>query len=96
MKMLILIGPEGREEDLRRLIENHHVHAYSEFRGVIGEGATGRRLGTPVFPGKSVMIFTVVEDPKLQELRAAVESFRGTLYPEEGVRAFVLPVEEML
>lgn len=96
MKMLILIGPEGREGDLRRLIENHHVHAYSEFRGVIGEGATGRHLGTPVFPGKSVMIFTVVEDPKLQELRAAVEAFRGTLYPEEGVRAFVLPVEEML
>jgi len=96
MKMLVLIGPEGREEDLRRLIENHEVHAYSEFRGVIGEGATGRRMGTPVFPGKSVMIFTVVEDPKLEELRAAVEAFRGTLYPQEGVRAFVLPVEEMI
>ncbi len=96
MKMLVLIGPEGREEDLRRLIENHEVHAYSEFRGVMGEGATGRRMGTPVFPGQSVMVFTVVQDPKLTELRAAVEAFRQTLYPEEGVRAFVLPVEETL
>lgn len=96
MKMLMVIGPEGREEDLRRLIASHEVHAYSEFRGVVGEGATGRKLGTPVFPGTSVMIFTVVADPKLQELRAAVESFRKTLYPEEGVRAFILPVEEML
>lgn len=96
MKMLVLIGPEGREDDLRRLIEIHEVHAYSEFRGVIGEGATGRKLGTPVFPGKSVMIFTVVQNPKLEELRAAVEAFRRTLYPEEGVRAFVLPVEELI
>ncbi len=96
MKMLVIIGPEGREEDLRRLIENHEVHAYSEFRGIIGAGITGRHLGTPVFPGKSVMIFTVVQDPKLKELREAVEAFRKTLYPEEGVRAFVLPVEEMM
>jgi len=96
MKMLVLVGPEGREDDLRRLIENHEVHAYSEFRGVLGKGATGRHMGTPVFPGKSVMVFTVVQDPKLKELRAAVEAFRKTLYPEEGVRAFVLPVEEML
>lgn len=96
MKMLVIIGPEGREDDLRQLIANHAVHAYSEFRGVIGEGLTGRRMGTPVFPGTSVMIFTVVEDPKLSELRAAVESFRATLYPQEGVRAFVLPVEELI
>jgi hypothetical protein len=96
MKMLVLIGPEGREEDLRHLIARHEVHAYSEFRGVIGEGATGRRLDTPVFPGKSVMIFTVVGNPKLEELRAAVEAFRRTLYPAESVRAFVLPVEEMI
>ncbi len=96
MKMLVLIGPEGREEDLRRLIASHEIHSYSEFRGVIGEGTTGRRLGTPLFPGKSVMVFTVVEDPKLQELRAAIDEFRARLYPGEGVRAFVLPVEEML
>lgn len=96
MKMLVLIGPEGREDDLRNLIASHEVHAYSEFRNVIGEGATGRRLGTPVFPGRLVMIFTVVEDPQLDVLRPAVEQFRSTLYPGESVRAFVLPVETRL
>jgi len=96
MKMLMLIGPEGREADLRRLIENHEVHAYSEFRGVVGTGTTGPRFGTPVFPGQSVLIFTVVTDPKLRELREALDAFRRTLFPEEGIRAFVLPVEDML
>ncbi len=96
MKILMLIGPEGREDDLRRLIANHAVHAYSECRGVVGEGVTGRHLGTAAFPGKSVLVFTAVEDTKLEELRAAIEDFRRTLYPEEGVRAFVLPVAEMI
>jgi hypothetical protein len=96
MKMLILIGPEGRESDLRDLIARHSVHAYSEFRHVIGEGETGRHLGTSVFPGRSVVIFTVVPDNRLAELKTALAEFRKGLYAEEGIRAFVLPVEEML
>ncbi|OQW96469.1 MAG: hypothetical protein BWK77_04555 [Verrucomicrobia bacterium A1] len=96
MKMLILIGPEGRERDLRDLIARHSVHAYSEFRNVTGEGSTGRHLGTSVFPGRSAVIFTVVPAEKMVELKAALAEFRKTLYADEGLRAFVLPVEEML
>ena len=96
MKMLMLIGPEGRETDLRELVSRHSVHAYSEFRNVTGEGATGRHLGTSVFPGRSVVIFTVVPADKLTELQEALADFRATLYADEGVRAFVLPVEEIL
>jgi hypothetical protein len=96
MKMLILIGPEGREADLRELVARHSVHAYSEFRNVTGEGETGRHLGTSVFPGRSVVIFTVVPAERIADLTAALAEFRKGLYAEEGVRAFVLPVEEML
>jgi hypothetical protein len=30
MKMLMVIGPQSRAEDLRELIGRHEVHAYSE------------------------------------------------------------------
>ena len=96
MKMLVLIGPEGRETELRELVARHSVHAYSEFRNVTGEGATGRHMGTSVFPGRSVVIFTVVPADRLAGLKAALEEFQKGLYAGEGVRAFVLPVEEML
>jgi hypothetical protein len=96
MKMLLLVGPEGREADLRDLATRNSVHAYSEFRNVTGEGQTGLHLGTSVFPGRSVVIFTVVPADGLAEFKAALAEFRKSLYADEGVRAFVLPVEEML
>ena len=96
MKMLMIIGPPGRREEIRELIGRHGVHAYSEFASVAGEGATGRRLGTHVFPDTSALIFTVVPADKKDELLAALRDFSAGLFAAEGLRAFVLPVEEMI
>lgn len=96
MKMMMIACPEGREGDVRELIARHDVHAYSEFRDMTGEGSTGKRLGSPAWPGRSVLIFTVVPAGKIAELMAALKSFQGQLYPGEGLRAFVLPVEDAL
>ena len=96
MKMLMIACPEGREADVRDLIARHDVHAYSEFRDMTGEGATGKRLGSPAWPGRSVLIFTVVPAEKIVELMASLKAFQEKLYPGEGLRAFVLPVEDAL
>ena len=96
MKMLMIVCPEGREEEVRRLIARHDVHAYSELRDIAGEGETGLHMGTRVFPGSSAIIFTVVPTEKKGELLAALREFGKTLYASEGLRAFVLPVEEMI
>ena len=58
------------------------------------EGVTGKRLGTHVWPGKSVLMFTVVTDEKKDELVAALKECQKTLFPGEGMKAFVLPAEE--
>lgn len=93
MKMLMIICPERRQEDLRALIQKHGVEAYSELREVTGAGKTGKKLGTPVWPMRSTMIFTVVADDKKDELLKALAECAKTLYPDEGLRSFVLPVE---
>ena len=94
--MLMIVCPEGREEEVRRLIARHEVHAYSEVRDVAGEGQTGLHMGNRVFPGSSAIIFTVVPAEKKQELLAALREYAKSLYPSEGMRTFVLPVEEMV
>lgn len=96
MKMLIVIGPEERFEDLRALLAGHGVHAYSELPQVLGEGLTGRHMDSHIWPGKSRLIFMVAEDTKIVELEAALKAFEKTLRSAEGVRAFVLPVETVL
>lgn len=96
MKMLMIICPEERQKEIRELIGAHEVHAYTELREVIGEGAHGKRLDTRVWPTRSVLVFTVVAEEKVDELMQALAACRERLLPSEGMRAFVLPVEQML
>lgn len=96
MKMLLIICPEERQHAIRELIARHGVHAYTEIPRVIGEGATGRKLGTHVSPDTSVAVFTVIPDEKKDELIAALKDCASTLFPAEGLKAFVLPVEEVV
>lgn len=96
MKMLMIICSDNRQEEVRALIAKHDVHAYSEIRDVLGEGKTGKHLGTHTWPGKSALVFSVVEDGKMPELLKALKQFQSGLYEGEGLRAFVLPVEQSL
>lgn len=96
MKMLMVICPEDRQAQIRELIEKHNVHAYTEVREVIGEGERGKKMGTRVWPGTSALIFTVVPDEKIGELSTALRKCATELYPGEGMRALVLPVEQMI
>jgi hypothetical protein len=96
MKLLMIIGPAERREELAALVEKHGVRAFTELPEVIGEGMTGKRFGSRVWPGQSTLMFTVAADDKVTELVAALRECRKTFFPDEGLKAFVLPAEEAL
>ena len=96
MKLLMIICPEERRDQVVGLVEKHGVRSFTQLPQVIGEGVTGKRMGTQVWPGKSVLLFTVVTDEKKDELVAALRDCQKNLFPGEGMKAFVLPAEEAL
>lgn len=96
MKMIMVVCPEKRREDIRGLINKSEVHAYTEMDDVTGVGETGKKLGTHAWPEKSLIIFTVVSDDKKDALMKALKDCEKTLFPGEGMRAFVMPVEESI
>ena len=96
MKLLMVICPEGRRDQVAAMMEKHEVHSFTELPQAFGEGVTGKRFGTHVWPGKSVLVFTVVADEKKDELVAALKECQKDLFPDEGMKAFVLPAEEAL
>jgi nitrogen regulatory protein PII len=96
MKMLMTICPEERRDEVTALVENHGVSSFTELPQVIGEGVTGKRLGTHVWPGKSMLMFTVVTEAKADELVAALRKFQKALLSGEGLKVFILPVQEAL
>ena len=95
MKMLMIVCPENRQEEVRAIIAKHEVRGYSEIQNVLGEGATGKHLGTHVWPGKSVLVFTVVAAAKKDELVQALKEYHESLLAGEGLRVFALPVESI-
>lgn len=96
MKLLMVICPEARRDQITAMVEKHGVHSFTELPQVVGEGVTGKHLGTQVWPGKSVLMFTVVSDGKKDELVVALKECQKNLFPGEGMKAFVLPAEEAL
>ena len=96
MKLLMVICPEARRAALTTLMETHGVKAFTELPQVMGEGATGKHLGTQAWPGSSLLLFTVVPDGKKDELVGALRECRKQLFPAEGMKVFVLPAEEAI
>ncbi len=95
MKLLMIICSEDRRDQVMAMVEQHGIRSFTELPQVIGAGVTGKRLDTHVWPGKSVLLFTVVTDEKKNELVASLQACRQSLFPGEGMKAFVLPAEEM-
>jgi len=96
MKMVMVICPENRTETIRGLVAQHDVRAYSELHEITGAGEKGIKHGDRIWPGKSVIVFTVVSEGKKAELFAALKACRRSLEPEDSLHAFVVPVEEAL
>ncbi len=96
MKMVMVVCPEGRNEAFRNSLKTHGIHAYTEMPHAVGEGETGKKFGTRIWPDESILIFMVIEDEKRAEIVELVRECKARLKPAEGMHAFVLPVEEIL
>jgi len=96
MKMLMVICPEERQKDVREMIDKHDIHSYTELTNVLGAGETGVHLDTHTWPGKDVLIFTVIHESKVNELLNALKEFKAKLYESEGIRVFAMPCDSLI
>jgi nitrogen regulatory protein PII len=96
MKLVMIICPDNRREDVHNVLHQHGVQGFSEMEGVKGEGKTGKHFGTHAWPMESVMLLAVVQDDKAKALIESLKECSKRLFPEEGMRAFLMPVEEAI
>lgn len=96
MKMILVVCPEGRHSEFRNTLKDRGIHTYTELENAVGEGESGKKFGNRIWPETSVLIFMVIDDDKKDEVADAVRQCQAKLYPSEGMRAFVMPVEEVL
>jgi hypothetical protein len=96
MRMLLILCSSSKLDEMRRLVDGHHLQGYTEIPNLQGSGDTGKHMGTRAWPGTSCLIFAALERDKADALIDDLEKLRATCTPEEGIRVLAMPAEKVI
>jgi hypothetical protein len=94
LQMLMIVVESTHKEKVETALTDRRVLGYTEIPTVYGSGRTGMRLGSRAFPETSSIIFTVVEQGKVDELLAAIDSSCADC--RQAMRMIVWNVDRMI
>jgi hypothetical protein len=90
----MIIVESGHKGKVEAALTEHRVHGYTEIPTVYGTGRTGMRLGSRAFPETSSIIFTVVDEAKVDELLSAIDTSCADC--RRSMRMIVWSVDRMI
>jgi len=94
MKLVLIAYNEAIDEEIEELLSEGGLEGFTKWTKVYGKGrSSGPHLGTHVWPKANNVLAVVTEDDKAEKLLEGVRELRTRL-SKEGVKAFVLNVEE--
>lgn len=95
MKMVLVVYNEAIDEELMQVLEKCGLKYYTKWQRLLGRGESSEpHLGTSVWPGQNNVLAVVCEDDRVKALLSCVKELRKKL-SKEGIKAFVLPIEEI-
>ncbi len=95
MKMLMIAYNEAIDMEVMEILENCAMKNYTKIIGAYGSGSTsGTHLGNDIWPGKNNILYTVCNEEQKNQILSCVRELRKKL-GHEGIKAFVLPIEEV-
>ncbi|MDD5495985.1 MAG: hypothetical protein PHP46_02650 [Candidatus Omnitrophica bacterium] len=92
--MVMISYNEAIDMEIMDALGRSALKNYTKILGTFGRGETsGTHLGTDIWPGRNNMLMVVCKDNEAKQLIDHIKELRKTL-GSEGVKAFVLPIEE--
>ena len=93
--MVYIVYDRAIDEEVLDLLEGMEISYYTKWRDVLGVGRHDPHLGDDVWPGLNNVIMVVTQEQKKIILLDSVKSLQ-TSFPSVGLRAFVVPVIDMV
>jgi len=94
-KMVVIAYNEAVEDEVMETLNTCALRNYTKIPGVFGRGtSSGTHLGTDIWPGRNNLLLVVGGEKETRQLLACVKNLRAKV-GKEGVKAFVLAVEEI-
>ena len=95
MKMLMVIYNEAIDEEVMEILGKCSMKNYTKITNVYGRGSSsGTHLGNDVWPGKNNLLYAACENAQAKNMLSCIRELRKTL-AHEGIKAFLLPLEEV-
>ena len=93
-KMVMLVYNEALDSEVMEAVETCGLKNYTKVMGVFGRGeASGTHLGTDIWPGRNNILYCACDEARAKKILTCVKELRKDL-SREGIKAFVLPIEE--
>jgi len=95
MKLVLVAYNEALDEEVGGLLDKNGAEGYTKWTKVYGQGQTsGPHLGTHIWPKANNVLAVVTDGDTAGKLLDGVRELRKRL-SKEGIKAFLLPCEEM-
>lgn len=95
MKMIMLTYNEAIDDEIMETLSSLAIKSYTKMVKAYGSGlASGTHLGNDIWPGINNILYVACNDDEAARLIGRIRELRETL-GKEGVKAFMLPVEEV-
>jgi hypothetical protein len=94
LKMVMITYNEAIDAEVTEVLGQCGVINYTKILGAFGKGASsGTHLGNDIWPGRNNILYVACEEKESKVLLSCVRALRVKL-GKEGIKAFVLPLEE--
>ena len=95
MKMVMISYNEAVDSEIMDALSDCALKNYTKTRDTYGRGeSSGTHLGNDIWPGKNSILYVACEDKEAKQLLSRIKELRLTL-GAEGVKAFLLPLEDV-
>ncbi|MBI4981649.1 MAG: hypothetical protein HZC15_00645 [Candidatus Omnitrophica bacterium] len=95
MKMVLIVYNEALDFEAMELLGQCGLKYYTKLNGVFGSGqSSGIHFGNDIWPGRNNILYVACSEDQSKQITSGVVELRKKL-GKEGIKAFVLPLEEM-
>ncbi|MFA5005183.1 MAG: PG0541 family transporter-associated protein [Candidatus Omnitrophota bacterium] len=95
LKMVMISYNEAVDTEVMEVLSACAVKNYTKVVGTFGKGsASGTHLGTDVWPGLNNILYVACEELEAKKILTCVRQLRKKI-GAEGVKAFLMPLEEL-
>ena len=90
-QLVILVMDQGVEIDVMEAMTELGLEHFTRFSDISGSGETGRRVGSPIWPGLNTVLLLVIPALQVQPLIDRCHAIRDSFPITPGMKFIVLP-----